>query len=289
MKENGDGGVGHAASTHAFSHHAMNTWWQVRVSGEEETYVAQAAQAAFAITDRLESLMSRFRDDSEIACIAKLPAGGRQRVSRDVFDCLSLALEIQGATNGAFDIAASIGTSNVPGPGWSLDEQALEVVIGATPRRMDLGAIAKGFALDRMSEELEVWGLHRFLLMSSGSSILAGDSPVGSEGWAVRLGENGEMGEVSLTRKALGTSGFSMRGAHILNPSTGIPSSRYERSWAIAATAAEADALSTSWMNMEWDSIVRCCESRNAGACVLDPVEGAREAGLSGLLKRNTA
>jgi thiamine biosynthesis lipoprotein ApbE len=80
-----------------------------------------------------------------------------------------------------------------------------------------------------------------------------------------------------------------MRGAHILNPSTGVPSSRYERSWAIAATAAEADALSTSWMNMEWDSIVRCCESRNAGACVLDPVEGAREAGLSGLLKRNTA
>jgi len=267
----------------------MKTWWQVRISGEEEVYAAQAAHAVFFITDRVESLMSRFREDSEIACIAQLPPGGRQRISHDVFECLSLALEIQGATKGAFDVAASLGNVGNGGPGWSLDDSSHVLVIGEAPLRIDLGAIAKGFALDKMAEELEEWGLNRFLLMSSGSSILAGDPPLGEEGWSVRLGGNADVGEVKLRRMALGTSGFAMKGSHIVNPATREPSSRYERSWAVAASAAEADALSTSWMNMEWDDIVHCCMARKAGACVLDPGGQIRESGLSGLLKRNTA
>jgi thiamine biosynthesis lipoprotein len=267
----------------------MNTWWQVRISGGEESYAAQAAQAAFAVTDHMERLMSRFRDDSEISAISKLESGARIRLSREVFDCLSLALEIQTMTAGAFDVCALMGSSLKISPGWSLDALVHDLIVNEAPCRMDLGAIAKGFTLDRMAEELKVWGIDRFLMMSSGSSILAGDPPIGASGWAVRLGDTEGVGGVSLSRMAVGTSGFEMKGAHIVDPTTGRASTRYERSWAFAPSAAEADALSTSWMNMEWGAIGKCCEERHAGACVVDRSLGILKAGLSGLLKTNPA
>ncbi len=257
---------------HVASHHAMNTWWQVRIAGEEEAYAAQAAQAAFAITDRMESLMSRFRDDSEVSALAALPTGGRRRLSREVFDCLALAAEVQKATEGAFHVCATEGRPEIASPRWHLDHATVEFVADSAPCVIDLGAIAKGFSLDRMAEELHVWGIKRFLLMSSGSSILAGDAPDGQEGWAVRLGDGAGSRELPLCRRALGTSGFDMRGRHIIDPSTGNPASRYRRSWALAPTAAEADALSTAWMNMEREKIERLC-ARSDGmvaACLLD-------------------
>lgn len=287
MQVTGDQRVGEP--TLAFNHHAMNTWWQVRVSGEEAIYAAQAAQAAFVITDRMESLMSRFRDDSEITAIAGLSTGGRLRISKEVYDCLSLALEMQTMTGGAFDVCALMGSPLKISPGWSLDASVHDLIVNEAPCRMDLGAIAKGFTLDRMAEELKVWGIDRFLLMSSGSSILAGDPPIGASGWAIRLGDTEGVGGVSLSRMAVGTSGFEMKGAHIVDPTTGRASTRYERSWAFAPSAAEADALSTSWMNMEWGAIGKCCEEHYAGACVVDRALGILKAGLSGLLETNPA
>ena len=64
---------------HSFSHSAMATQFQMRIADEEKTYAAQTAQAAFALTDRLESLLSRFRANSEIsadraACARDNPA-----------------------------------------------------------------------------------------------------------------------------------------------------------------------------------------------------------------------
>ena len=55
---------------HVFNHSAMATQFQVRIAGEEKTYAAQAAQAAFALADDLESHLSRFRANSDISRIA---------------------------------------------------------------------------------------------------------------------------------------------------------------------------------------------------------------------------
>jgi len=259
------------SSIHVSSHHAMNTWWQVRISGEEELYASQAAHAAFAITDNMESLMSRFRDESEISAIAALPAGGRLQLSKAIFDCLALAVELQAGTDGAFDVNVSGRTPEGCAARWHLDHAAGSFVADSAPCRIDLGAIAKGFALDRMAEELELWGVGRFLLMSAGSSILAGDAPDGLDGWTARLGDGSNAFELSLRRQAIGTSGFDMQAAHIIDPSTGKAASRYRRSWAIAESAAEADALSTAWMNMEWDKVLLFCKKYGTvGAAVLD-------------------
>ena len=261
----------------SFNHHAMSTWWQVRICGGDAVYAAQAAQAAFAVTDRMESLMSRFRDESEISAIARLPVGGRQRISKEVFDCLFLALEMQTLTGGAFDVSASLGSPRGSGqddrPRWHLHALPMEVVVDSAPCPLDLGAIAKGFTLDQMAHEMGEWGIDSFLLMSSGSSILAGSPPQGEKGWRVRLGEGNNDGvpEVLLAKGGIGPSGSTMKGDHIIDPTTGISANRHLRSWAMSDSAAEADALSTAWMNMEWDQITDCCGRRTlAGAVVLD-------------------
>jgi thiamine biosynthesis lipoprotein len=267
------------------SHHAMSTWWQVRVAGEDEAYSAQAAHAAFAITDHLEALMSRFREQSEISILGSLAKGERYKPSGPVFDCLVLAEKCQKATRGAFDVCASARAQGED-PRWFLDHNTREFVSDCGGCRIDLGAIAKGYTLDQMAQELGIWGCEKFLLMSSGSSILAGSAPEGEEGWRVRLGDHPDAVEVTLAHRGLGTSGNALRGDHILDPFTGRTANRYQRSWAFADSAAEADALSTAWMNMDWDEITRFCEDHSkAGAAILDREGKTRFTGGTVLMK----
>lgn len=250
---------------HKSLHEAMSTWWEIRIAAQEPAYAAQAAQAAFAITDQLERLLSRFRADSEIAMIGALQKGDRLRLSEPVFECLRLAQEIEGSTFGAFNVGILRPEGKLPC--WRLHQQSFEFEALSAPCMLDLGAIGKGFALDRMAMELGDWGVESFLLLGSTSSILAGEAPPGDEGWPVRIGTSQRM----LRHRAVGTSGAAMRGQHILDPATGAPSCRYERTWALSKSAARADAYSTAWMNMSWEQIAQLCMSRpDLEALVLD-------------------
>src|SRR5665213_369991 len=105
---------------HIFSHHAMATEFQVRIAGEEKTYAAQTAQAAFAQADALESHLSRFRADSGISRIAQLAPGTTLRLSEPVFACLEIAKKMEMATRGAFSISAAALQSQSAMPHWTL-------------------------------------------------------------------------------------------------------------------------------------------------------------------------
>ena len=87
---------------HVFNHRAMATQFQVRIAGEEKTYAAQTAQAAFALADELESHLSRFRANSDISQIAQLATGGVLRLSEPAFACLEIAKRMERITAGAF-------------------------------------------------------------------------------------------------------------------------------------------------------------------------------------------
>jgi len=63
------------ADIHQFNHRAMATYFEVRIADQEKTYAAQAAQAALDLVDKLESRLSRFRSNSDIAQIAELAPG----------------------------------------------------------------------------------------------------------------------------------------------------------------------------------------------------------------------
>jgi len=233
---------------HVFNHHAMATQFQVRIAGEEKTYAAQTAQAAFALVDELESRLSRFRANSEISQIAQLSPGDKLRLSEPVFACLRLAQRMEFATRGAFSVTASALKNQPTKPLWALVENEFSIRCDSGKLEFDLGAIGKGFALDRMAEVLREWDCRAFLLVAGGSSILAGDAPSGTVGWDCGLGENNSARRHWLANGSLSGSGLAVKGEHIFDPRTGLSQSRRNRAWALTTSAAESDALSTACM-----------------------------------------
>ena len=231
-----------------FNHHAMATLFQVRIDGEEPDYAAQAARAAFDVADRLEGLLSRFREESEVGQIARMWPGDTLRLSEPVFECLTLAREMEAATGGAFSVVAAAKQPDTDHPAWTLDPNAFTIRCEAGRLAFDLGAIGKGFALDRMAGELTEWECAAHLLVAGGSSVLAGAAPEGLPGWDSGLGDDGSDTRFALTHGSLSGSGVAVKGRHIIDPRTGAPAAVRDRAWAFASSAAVSDALSTACM-----------------------------------------
>jgi len=236
------------ADIHLFNHRAMATYFEVRIADEERTYAAQAAQAALDLLDKLESHLSRFRANSDMAQIVQLPPGETMRLSEPVFACLEIAKKMELATHAAFSVTAAALQTQGSVPQWNLlpEEHSIHCVSGRL--QFDLGAIGKGFALDRMAEQLRSWDCPSFLLVAGGSSMLTGDAPKETAGWSCGLGDDHAPQRFYLTHASLSGSGLAVKGNHIFDPRTGRPSLRQNRAWALADTAAESDALSTACM-----------------------------------------
>ncbi len=258
-----------------FSHEAMHTVFEVHAVHADAQYAAQAAQAAFDLIDRLERELSRFLTNSDIARVNGLAAGQRTRVSPSTLECLVIARHMFDLTGGAFDI--SIGTG-LP----SLEFDAGDLTVKATRDgvRVDLGGIGKGYAVDRMAELLEEWGLHVSLVHGGFSSILALEPPDGSPGWPLTLSDPTHPSRVlerlSVRQTALSASGVRKKD-HIVDPRTGEPVRGRLGAWASVrrpdaaraaprkedrprvAAATVADALTTALMLMEVGEIESLC------------------------------
>ncbi len=262
-----------------FNHYAMATQFQARIAGEEKSYAAQAAQAAFAVTDTLESLLSRFRASSEISQIAQLAPGEQLRLSEPAFACLEIAQRMELATGGAFSVTAAALKTQAVKPLWSLLRDKFSIRCDTGKLEFDLGAIGKGFALDRMAEVLGEWECAAFLLVAGGSSILAGGPPPETQGWSCGLGEDNSPHRLWLSNGSLSGSGLAVKGQHIIDPRTGLPGSRRNRVWALADTAAESDALSTACMILEEPAIASVTARNNRWLVFLNEGENWRHLG----------
>ena len=267
------------AEIHQFNHAAMATHFQARIAGEERAYVAQAAQAAFDLVDTLESRLSRFRIDSDIARIAALEPGEKMRLSEPAFACLQIAKGMDEATHGAFCPTPGALKTQTSLPHWNLlrDEHSILCIKGRL--EFDLGAIGKGFALDRMAELLRQWDCPSFLLVAGGSSILAGDPPPNVLGWSCGLGEDNASERFFLTHASLSGSGVAVKGAHILDPRTGRPALRQNRAWVLADTASESDALSTACMVLSEPELTEVLDQNDTWLAFLETDQSARSIG----------
>ena len=275
------------ADIHQFNHRAMATHFEVRIADEEKTYAAQAAAAALDLLDKLESHLTRFRANSDIARIALLAPGEKMRLSEPAFACLEIAKKMELATFGAFSAAAAAMQTQTSLPQWHLlpEELAIQCVSGRL--QFDLGAIGKGFALDRMAELLRSWDCLSFLLIAGGSSILAGGAPKETLGWSCGLGDDHATQRFFLTHASLSGSGLAVKGNHILDPRTGQPAARQDRVWALADTAAESDALSTACMVLREPELKEVLAQDSSWLCFLDTDGGYQPIGSRAIPPRS--
>jgi thiamine biosynthesis lipoprotein len=267
-----------------FSHEAMATTFEILIVHEDERYARQAATAAFDEVDRLEGELSRFIENSDIARINSLPAGEPLLLGLDTFECLKISARMYAETDGAFDITIGSlfqcwrnddGTPRTPSAEeldlarqrtgtnlLQLDEFEHTVELSASPVQVDLGGVGKGFAVDRVAELLREWSIETALVSGGYSSVLALDAPSGTEGWPLTLSNPADRSRIlarpHLRRSALSGSGVQ-KGAHIISPRTGQPTSGKLAAWSGAPDAATADALSTAFMIMAPEEIEQYC------------------------------
>jgi len=234
----------------------------------------EAGCAALDEVDRLEALLSVFREDSEISRLNR----GDGAVSDEVYQLLRWSTRLAAATGGAFDAATGAlvelwRSGRVPAGGEVAD--ALErsgsrhvmfhdgsIEFLRPGIQFNLGAIGKGFAIDSALRRIRP----RSALMQGGRSSLRA---VGE--WTVEIGEPA-FARVRLRDRAMGTSAATYQPRHILDPRTGRPAHGVLSATAVAPTATEADALSTAFYVMGEAGTRRFCEANpRFGAVLLLP------------------
>jgi thiamine biosynthesis lipoprotein len=270
------------SSLRRFSHDAMACTFEVLLVEENAEYAGQAARAAFAEVDRLERELSRFIPTSDIARINALKPGERTRVGIEAIECLQLAARLYDDTNGAFDITfgSRRSTSANAGPPLELDAKGRYVGVRDDGVVVDLGGVGKGYAVDRMVTVLRDWSIDAGLLHCGQSTVFALGRPAGAGGWSIAIrdptGAGESLGSVDLSDVALSGSGCALHGEHIIDPRRGQPTDDKLGAWALAPSAALADALSTAFMVMTPQEVEAYC-ARQAGVSALLMVEAGSQ------------
>ncbi len=283
---------------------AMGTRFEIVLPGTNERALRGAAEEAFDEIDRLEAQLTKYDSRSEISGINAHAAREVVRVEPRLFALLQTALEISAATDGAFDPTVAplmrawgfVGAGGrLPDPeaverareitGWyhiGLDEEAFTLWFGREGVSLDLGAIGKGYAIDRAIELLRDAGITSALLhggtstvyglglpqaaAATGAQAVDGDTRVGEgepaeavAGWRVAIRDPGgpegsSLAEVLLRDRALSVSGSHGKAfregdrlyGHVLDPRTGEPTQAAILAAVGHPSATVTDALSTA-------------------------------------------
>ncbi len=238
----------------------MNTTFILHLADCSEYTARSAARQFFEELDRLEDLLSRYRESSDVSRINAMQSGETLYISEACHRCLTIAAEMQALTGGLFDVTLGAGIrhykdaqpGDAPGPRGRvvIDPDQHAVVCLEPGREIDLGGIGKGFALDWLSPIFEEWQISSALLAAGNSTLLAR----GTRAWPVDLPKVDD--PFPLRNQALSVSGTTMQGAHILDPRTGQPArTEFQRLWITAPSAAQADALSTAALLMSAEQV----------------------------------
>lgn len=244
----------------------MATRFEILIPGDQLRF-APAAQEALDEIALWHRRLSYFDPASDIARINAVAANGPVRVDSELFRLLELCQRLHALTEGTFDPAIAAAMSAAGFRGGSRSEESVASARLATGFHLvelnrgdgtirflrpgvglDLGAIGKGWALDRAAERLREAGIASAFL-HGGTSSAVGFCEEGNPPWAVRLGPDPGAPTAKIWNGALGVSAPRGRmvdgNGHVLDPRTGSSAGLATLAAIVAGSAAEADALST--------------------------------------------
>ena len=260
----------------------MGTHWSINVyisAGKTPADAGAAIRAAMAEVSRIEMIASEWQADSELSRLNRRAGAGPHPVSVELFEILEISKEVSEATQGTFDVSFhAVGSLWKFTPGSTppadedvaarlalvdhtkinLNKSAGTASLSLPGMALGLGAIAKGYAVDRAVAVMRAHGFHDVIVEGGGDVYLAGSK--GETSWHVGIQDpahNGAIGKIDVRDQAVVTSGnyqrfFEHEGtryAHILDPRTGrpVPYARSPRSVSvIARDTARADAYATA-------------------------------------------
>ncbi len=272
---------------HTFERELMNTVFTVRISGVEQNYARSAALDCFADTEALENILSLYRYGSDISCINASEVGEITPLTDIATECLSLAFSAAEISRGAIDVCMgeyflknkndkTFAVPETPRRGkFEFDPQRF-LIKKLSAGRIDLGAIGKGFAVDCAVKKLrEVWEIENAFLTFGGSSIYAFGKDGEGKTWEINLSDDVK---IPVDDFAVGASGTSVLGAHIVDARTGeTPKEQPFRTWAFCGNAAIADAMSTAFMLLKKDEIAQICAKENISAAIQQTADSGIE------------
>ena len=263
-----------AAEWYHHERELMGTRISVDFGVTDEALAADCSERVFAEMRRIDALMSTYRDDSEITRVNSDAARETIEISTELARLIESSIGFSRLSGGIFDITyASVGyaydyrnrlepsaetlAAKLPAIDYRHIELAGNRIHFTRPGvRIDLGGIAKGYAVDRAVEIVSDCGISRAMISAGGDSRIVGDRD--GRPWLIGIRHPREAGEIALrlplSDSAISTSGdyeryFIVDGKrvhHILDPATGRPS---EGSWSatvIGPDAMTTDALSTT-------------------------------------------
>lgn len=285
--------------------YAMGTVLEVKLVGPDREALAAARDRVFAEVERLEALLSSWRPQSDVSRL-NAAAGDPVRVDPEVAALLRRAVRLSRETRGSFDVTVgplvdlwteAAARDSLPAPEALAAARArvrADAIRFASDGRValdrgsavNLGGVAKGYALDRARERLGP-AVHAALLNFGQSSTWALGSPPGEAGWRLlaRAPDGGFAGVLVLRDRALSVSGSlgqwteiaGRRYGHVLDPRSGRPLTRRRQALVVAPDATLAEALSKAVLVLGPEEGLALVEARpGCEALLLDAEGGAR-------------
>jgi len=264
------------ADWYSESQDKMGTRIDVQLWHEDEAVAGELLQAAMAEFDRIEAAMSTYRDLSEISGVNREAAVAPVRLSTELFSLVMLSLELAEITSGAFDItydsvgqlydfrerqrpdesAISARLDSINYEHVELDAKEQTIRFLEPGVRINLGGIAKGYAVESVISLLREAGVSHALATAGGDTRLLGDRR--GKPWLVGVRDPDDEGSLvtrlGLVDEAVSTSGDyerffvedGERYHHILDPGTGRSAGNVRSVTVVGPDATMTDALSTS-------------------------------------------
>lgn len=262
-------------STISLALNAMATRFELVLNGDDPTRLRAIGEEALGEIERLDRQLSFYRPESDISWINAHAAGEPVKVEPRLFRLLVLCQELNLNTDGAFDITIAPlmrAWGFVSGGGKMADPAEVEAsgkVVGMEHVRLDeenytvrfdcegvaidLGAIGKGYAVERAAGILRENGVESGLLHGGTSTVYAIGAQADGRPWTIGLADplsgHVDLQDNSLSISAVHGKSFTEEGVefgHVLDPRTGSPVRGAQAAAVIGPAPTICDALSTA-------------------------------------------